>query len=60
MVEPKGSRPAALTKFAEVARNDDVNQVRQGVDATEETAPVPTNPPFVADFGQHVFYVHGK
>jgi hypothetical protein len=44
MIDPKGSRPEALAKFAEVARNDDGNPVREGIEATEETAPIPTNP----------------
>ena len=60
MIDPKGSRPAALTKFAEAARNDDAKQVWQGVEATEERAPIPTNPKFVAEFSQHVFHVQGK
>jgi hypothetical protein len=44
MIDPKGSRPEALAKFAEVARNDDGNPVREGVEATKETAPIPTDP----------------
>ena len=43
MIDPKGSRPEALAKFAEVARNNDGNPVREGIEATEETAPIPTN-----------------
>ncbi len=44
MIDPKGSRPEALAKFAEVARNDDGKPVREGVEATKETAPIPTDP----------------
>ena len=49
MIDPKGSRPEALAKFAEVARNDDGNPVREGIEATEETAPIPTNPELKQD-----------
>ena len=49
MIDPKGSRPEALAKFAEVARNDDGNPVREGIEATEETAPIPTNPKLKQD-----------
>jgi len=44
MVDPKGSRPEALAKFAEVARNDDGQPVREGVEATKKTAAIPTDP----------------
>jgi hypothetical protein len=44
IIDPKGSRPEALAKFAEVARNDDGKPVREGVEATKETAPIPTDP----------------
>lgn len=40
----EGQRPEALAKFAEVARNDDGRPVRNGVEATAETAPIPTDP----------------
>jgi len=40
----EGERPEALAKFAEVARNDDGKPVRNGTEATAETAPVPTDP----------------
>ena len=40
----EGERPEALAKFAEVARNDDGRPVRNGVEATPETAPIPTDP----------------
>ena len=49
MIDPKGSRPEALAKFAEVARNDDGNPVREGVEATDVTAPIPTNPKLKQD-----------
>lgn len=44
MIDPKGSRPEALAKFAEVARHDDGKPVREGVAATKETAAIPTDP----------------
>ena len=44
MIDPKGSRPGTLAKFAEAARNDDGNPVREGVEAAEATAPVPAAP----------------
>lgn len=40
----EGERPEALAKFAEVARNDDGQPVRNGTEATEQTAPIPTDP----------------
>ena len=40
MIDPKGSRPGTLVKSGKVACNDDDNPVREGVEATEETAPV--------------------
>lgn len=40
----EGERPEALAKFAEVARNGDGNPVRNGTEATAETAPIPTDP----------------
>ena len=40
----EGERPEALAKFAEVARNDDGKPVRNGTEATEQTAPIPTDP----------------
>jgi hypothetical protein len=40
----EGERPEALAKFAEVARNDDGKPVREGTEATAETAPIPTDP----------------
>jgi hypothetical protein len=43
MIDPKGSRPEALAKFAEVARHDDGKPVRKGVKATAETAAIPTD-----------------
>jgi hypothetical protein len=39
----EGERPEALAKFAEVARNDDGKPVRNGVEATADTAPIPTD-----------------
>ena len=41
---PEGERPEALAKFAEVARNSDGKPVRNGTEATAETAPIPTDP----------------
>ena len=49
MVDPKGSRPEALAKFAEVARNDDGQPVLEGVEATKETAAIPTDPKLKQD-----------
>ena len=40
----EGERPEALAKFAEVARNDDGRPVRNGIEATAETSPIPTDP----------------
>ena len=48
-INPKGSRPEALAKFAEVARNNDGKPVREGVQATRETAPIPTDPKLKQD-----------
>jgi hypothetical protein len=49
MIDPKGSRPEALAKFAEVARHDDGQPVREGVKATKETAAIPTDPKLKQD-----------
>ena len=54
MIDPKGSRPEALAKFAEVARHDDGQPVREGVEATEETAVIPTDPKLKQDAGTKV------
>lgn len=54
MIDPKGSRPEALAKFAEVARHDDGQPVREGVEATKETAAVPTDPKLKQDAGTKV------
>ncbi len=40
----EGERPEALAKFAEVARNKDGKPVRNGTEATGETAPIPADP----------------
>ncbi|MDO8353937.1 MAG: hypothetical protein Q7T14_10780 [Aestuariivirga sp.] len=39
----EGERPEALAKFAEAARNGDGKPVRNGTEATAETAPIPTD-----------------
>ena len=49
MIDPKGSRPEALAKFAEIARHDDGQPVREGVEATKETAAIPTDPKLKQD-----------
>jgi hypothetical protein len=49
MIDPKGSRPEALAKFAEVARHDDGKPVRKGVKANAETAAVATDPKLKQD-----------
>lgn len=54
MIDPKGSRPEALAKFAEVARNADGKPVREGVKATAETAPIPTDPNLKQDAATRV------
>jgi hypothetical protein len=54
MIDPKGSRPEALAKFAEVARHDDGQPVRKGVEATKETAAIPTDPKLKQDAGTKV------
>jgi hypothetical protein len=38
---PKGQQPEVLQKFAEVARNDDGQPVRNGVEAVHETDRIP-------------------
>lgn len=48
-IDPKGSRPEALAKFAEVARHEDGTPVREGVEATRETAAIPTDPKLKQD-----------
>ena len=54
MIDPKGSRPEALAKFAEVARHEDGKPVREGIEATEETAAIPTDPKLKQDAGTKV------
>jgi hypothetical protein len=56
-IGPKGSRPEALAKFAEVARHDDgkpVREGREGVEATRETSAIPTNPRLKQDAATRV------
>ena len=50
----EGERPEALAKFAEVARNDDGKPVRNGVEATADTAPIPTDPSLKQDAATRV------
>jgi hypothetical protein len=40
----KGSRPEALATFAKSARKNDGKPVPMELEATEETAPIPTDP----------------
>jgi len=54
MIDPKGSRPEALAKFAEVARHDDGQPVRENVVATRETAAIPTDPKLKQDAAARV------
>jgi hypothetical protein len=54
MIDPKGSRPEALAKFAEVARHDDGQPVREGVEATKETAAILTDPKLKQDAATRV------
>ena len=54
MIDPKGSRPEALAKFAEVARHDDGQPVREGVEATKETSAIPTDPKLKQDAATRV------
>jgi hypothetical protein len=54
MIDPKGSRPEALAKFAEVARHDDGKPVREGVKANAETAAVATDPKLKQDAATRV------
>lgn len=54
MIDPKGSRPEALAKFAEVARHDDGQPVREGVGATKDTAAIPTDPKLKQDAATRV------
>jgi hypothetical protein len=49
MIDPKGTQPEALAKFAEVARNDNGEPVKDGVLADHETAPIPTDPKLKQD-----------
>jgi hypothetical protein len=53
-IGPKGSRPEALAKFAEVARHDDGQPVREGVGATKETAAIAANPRLKQDAATRV------
>lgn len=53
-IDPKGSRPEALAKFAEVARHEDGKPVREGVEATRETAAIPTDPKLKQDAATRV------
>jgi hypothetical protein len=50
----EGERPEALAKFAEVARNDDGKPVRNGVEATADTTPIPTDPSLKQDAATRV------
>jgi hypothetical protein len=43
------TEPEALAKFAEVARNNTGKPVRQGVEANEENAAIPTDPKLKQD-----------
>lgn len=54
MIDPKGSRPEALAKFAEVARHDDGQPVRDGVESTKEAAAIPTEPKLKQDAATRV------
>ena len=47
-------RPEALAKFAQVARHDDGKPVREGVQATAETSPIPTDPTLKQDAATRV------
>ena len=51
----EGERPEALAKFAEVARNDDGHPVCDGVEATDDTAPIPTDPALKQEAARRVF-----
>lgn len=43
-LNPKGSNPEALSKFADSGRAKGGKVKRTGVEATPETAPIPTDP----------------
>ena len=47
-------QPEPLAKLAQVSRNDDGKPVKEGVKATKETAPIPTNPKLKQDAGEKV------
>jgi hypothetical protein len=53
-IDPKGSRPEALAKFAEVARHDNGEPVRDGVVANKQTKPIPTDPKLKQDAANKV------
>ncbi len=53
MIDPK-QQPEALAKFAQVARHDDGQPVKDGVTAKKETAPIPTDPKLKQDAGTKV------
>ena len=44
MIDPKGSQPEALARFAESARNDDSKPDKPGLKADKQTKPIPTDP----------------
>jgi hypothetical protein len=49
MIDPKGTQPEPLAKFAEVSRNDDGQPVKDGIFADRETAAIPTDPKLKQD-----------
>ena len=45
----KGTEPEALAKFAQVARNDHGQPVREGIEAKKATSAIPTDPALKQD-----------
>jgi hypothetical protein len=51
----KGEEPEALSKFAQVARNNEGQPVRDGVLAKPDTSPIATDPKLKQDAATKVF-----
>jgi hypothetical protein len=43
MIDPKGSQPEALARFGESARNEGGKPDKPGLNADNDTAPIPTD-----------------
>ena len=49
MINPKGTQPEALAKFAKAARNDSSKPDKVGLVAERETSAIPTDPKLEQD-----------